>query len=150
MSPEETVLHHEAGHAVVALRLQIPFCVVEVRAGGNGEVSVGVGPLESAGGSESDEEISRWQLFYAGGAAAERLFFGDYRKQGAKVDRAHHEKLEKMRSAERNCAWDLDIQSAMKVLDRESVQKIADALGQHRRLDEEGIHDLLGCKPSWW
>jgi hypothetical protein len=152
IAPDESqrVLYHEAGHALEAVRNRIPFCHVEIMTGENGEVSVGVGPLETPNRAHSQDEIARWQMFYAAGAAAERLFFGDYQDHGTKVDRAHHDRLEKLRSVQRNGAWDLDIQSAMKVLDCESVHKIAEALGQHGKLSEVQVHDLLGCKPCWW
>jgi hypothetical protein len=150
LAPDKRVLYHEAGHAVVGVRLQIPFGPVEVRDGENGEVSVGVGPLESPDRRHSEEEISRWQLFYAAGEAAEQLLFGDHRDYGTTVDRALHERLEKLRSVQRHRAWDLDIQSVVKVLDSEAVQKIAESLGQHRKLSDEQVHNLLGCKPTWW
>jgi ATP-dependent Zn protease len=153
VAPDEShrVLYHEAGHAVVAVRHQIPFLHVERMEGDNGKVEVGVvGPLESPDRAHSQEEIAGWQRFYAAGAAAERLFFGEYRDYGTKADRALHDRLEKLRSIQRDRAWDVDIQSAMKVLDRKSVQKIAEALGQDIKLGEEQVHDLLGCKPSWW
>jgi hypothetical protein len=152
MAPDESnrVLYHEAGHAVAAVRHQLPFRQVRRIDGENGEVSVGVGPLESPDRSHSQEEISRWELFYAAGAAAERLFFGDYREYGTKLDRALYDKLEKLRRVQRTSAWEMDIQSAMKTLDRQSVEKIAEALGQHGKLSEEQVHDLLRCKPAWW
>jgi hypothetical protein len=152
IAPDESnrVLYHEAGHAVVAVRNQIPFMQVHRKDDENGEVSVGVGTLESPDRSHNQDEISRWQLFYAAGAASECLFFGEYREYGTRLDRALHDRLEMLRSVQRTGAWDMDIQAAMKVLDRESVEKIAQALGQRGQLDEEQVHDLLGCKPPWW
>ncbi len=141
---------HEAGHAVMGVRHQIAFLHVERGDGEHGEVPVGVGPLEDdPSRNRTQDEISRWQQFYAAGAAAEMLLFGGYRDYGSRSDRYLHDLLEKRRSPNRNGGWEQDIQSAMKVLDRESVEKIAKELDRHKNLSVEQVYELLGCAPPW-
>jgi hypothetical protein len=38
----------------------------------------------------------------------------------------------------------------MKVLDRESIEKIARALGQQKELTEEEVYGILDCEPTWY
>ena len=73
---------HEAGHAVAGVRLNVPFTHVERGDGEHGAVPVGVGPVDAPDHDWTDDEISRWQQFYAAGAAAEKLLFGEYREYG--------------------------------------------------------------------
>jgi hypothetical protein len=141
---------HEAGHAVVGVRLEIPFLYVERGDGEHGEVPVGVGPLENPGRSRSPSEISRWQQFYAAGAAAEQLLFEGYRDYWASRDKFLHEQLEKLRSQSRADAWDQDVRNALSVLDRESVEKVARALDHHRKLTDVQVYELLDRVPSWY
>jgi hypothetical protein len=141
---------HEAGHAVLGVRLQIPFLRVERGDGEYGEVPVGVGPIEAPEGNWGQDDISRWQLFYAAGAAAEQLLFDGYRDYASRRDRSLHEALESRRRQKRIKGWDEDIQSAMPILDEESVEKVAKELDRQRRLSELQVYRLLGCTPSWF
>jgi hypothetical protein len=141
---------HEAGHAIVGVRLEIPFLHVERGDGEHGEVPVGVGPNEEPRSDWTLEEIARWQQFYAAGAAAERLLFGAYREYGARRDRHLHELLERQWRPGRAGGWDQDIRCAMELLDRASVEKVARELDRQRRLSDEQVYELLDCKPPWY
>jgi hypothetical protein len=140
---------HEAGHAIVGVRLQIPFLHVERGDGEQGEVEVGACPYECPDGDWTQDEISRWQTFYAGGAAAEKLMFDSHREYGSRRDEFLHSELEKRRLPVRSDGWDRDIQSAMALIDRESVQKVASELDRRKKLTEEQAYELLGCAPPW-
>jgi hypothetical protein len=137
---------HEAGHVVLAARHRIPFSHAERGDGDTGEVSVNVGPGEKP----NQDEIRRWQQFYAGGAAAEKLLFGSYFENGSRNDRALHEELEGKRCPRRTGGWDQDVLDAANDLDRESVERIAKELGQRGRLGDEEVYELLGCPPPWY
>lgn len=152
ITPEEhwQITCHEAGHAIVAVRLQISFLYVERGGGEQGEVCVGGGPIEIPENDWTQDEISQWQQFYAAGAAGELLLFGKYREYGSRHDRVLHTKLEERRSSDRNCGWALDVQCAVKVLDRESVEVVAKELDKRKKLTEEQVCRLLGTRPSWW
>ncbi len=143
------VMYHEAGHAVLGVHHQLAFLHVEVKDDDCGEVPIGVGPLENTTRAHSLAEIFRWQLFYAAGTAAELLVFGSRREYGAQCDRALHAKLERMRGAPRSNGWEMDIQSAVKVLDRESVEKIAKALERRKKLSVEQVYALLDRETPW-
>lgn len=149
--PDESwrVLYHEAGHGVVAVRHRMVFEYVEVRENDWGEVPPIGGPLAHPDRTHSTDEIARWQLFYAAGAAAEMLFFGNWREHGAQIDVERHGRLERMRRIPRQDAWGLDIQAAMKVLDRASVVALAEELNCHKKLDVERVYALLRCETPW-
>jgi len=151
LAPEEQwqITCHEAGHAVVGARRQIPFLRVERGDGEYGEVPVGVGPIENPDGSWTEDEISRWQQFFAAGAAAEQLLFGTYREYASRRDRSFHDVLERRWRANRCSGWDQDIQSAMELLDCESVEKVARELDRHGKLSDEQVYELLGCQLPW-
>jgi hypothetical protein len=123
---------------------------VERGEGEDGEVPVGVGPIEDPRHNWTQDEISRWQQFYAAGAATEKFLFGDYREYGSRRDQALHERLEEQRRPNRSAGWEADIQSAIKLLDRESVEKVAKELDLHRKLSDEEVYKLLGCTPPWY
>jgi hypothetical protein len=110
LTPEEEwqITCHEAGDAIVGARLQISFLHVERGDGEHGEVHIGVGPIEDPDGDWTEDEISRWQQFYAAGAAAEKLLFGDYREYASRRDRYLHEVLEKRWRPNRSGAWEKD------------------------------------------
>ncbi len=151
ITPEEAwqITCHEAGHAVTGVRLRFAFLRVERGDGEYGRVDVGVGPIEAPTGNWTEVEISRWQLFYAGGAAAERMLFGDHRQYACRHDHGLHDRLEKHRHQSRNDAWERDIQSAVVLLDRESVEKVAKELDRSGTLSGEQVYQLLGCATPW-
>jgi hypothetical protein len=134
----------------VAVRLQIPFLHVERGDGDYGEVAVGVGPIENPTGNWTQDEISRWQQCYAAGAAAEQLLFGAYRQYASRQDRDRHDVLERTWSQSRRGGWERDVQSAMKLLDRESVEKVAKELDQRQKLSEDEVYELLGYTLPWY
>jgi hypothetical protein len=138
---------HEAGHAVIAVRRRILFEYVQRGKGEHGLVKSCGGPIENPDRPWPQDEIARWQQFYAAGAAAELLLFGTYREYGSRRDRALHEKLEKRRYPSRVNAWKVEIQFASQILDRESVERVAKELERRKKLKYEHVHYLLGCKP---
>ena len=150
-TPEETwrIACHEAGHAVVGVRHKIPIEFIEIGEGENGEVSFSFSPIDRPTGKPSLTEISQWQQAYAAGAAAEQLLFGHYREYGSCHDRNLHNEWEKLRHQMRREGWDRDIHSAIKILDRESVEKVARALVRAEKLSGEDVHKLLGCILPW-
>jgi hypothetical protein len=150
-SPDESrrVYYHEAGHGVVGARRGLAFLHLEVKDGDCGEVPVGVGPLESLDRPHSLDEIAGWQLFYAAGAAAEHLFYGEHSEHGAQADRAIHARLEKIRPAPRSGGWELDILAAIRLLERKCVEKIAAELERSKTLDVERVYELAGCQTPW-
>jgi hypothetical protein len=146
---------HEAGHAVVAVCLGIHFIFVENNGGVHDKVEVGVTPLDltpngkPSGGTQ--DLLLRWQQFYAGGAAAELLLFSKLREEydhfAYGEDRRLHGEYERLRGKNRADAWDQDVRSAMKVLERasiQSLQEVARELGKEKKLDEDKVYDLLG------
>jgi hypothetical protein len=152
ITPEEEwqITCHEAGHAVMAVRLEMSFVRAARGPGEFGEVEVGITPLDDPNRACSQEEIVKWRLFYAGGAAAEVVCFGKYRTYAASRDRALHERLEKLAAGGRVDGWNQDIESAVKLLDREAIAKVATNLARHGQLSEEQIYDLFDRKPPWW
>jgi hypothetical protein len=138
---------HEAGHAVAAVRLKVRFFYVERGTSEQGKVEFGVAPIENPNRKRSEEEISRWQQFYAAGAAAERLLFGHYREYASSSDQRNHAKFEKQYRIGRLNGWDQDIQSVMNVLDCGAIEIVAKELDQQRKLTEEQVYELLGCVP---
>lgn len=140
---------HEAGHALVAARLGIPFTHVERGEGEHGKVEVGVGPIEDPEHNWTLHQISCWQQFHAAGAAAEKFLFGSYREYGVRQDRRQHAKLESRWRPGRSNGWEGDVQSAMNLLDREAIEKIAKELDRRGILSAEEVYVLLDCLPPW-
>jgi hypothetical protein len=144
---------HEAGHAVVAVRLGVPFNYAENGGGTNDIVDVGVAPLE-ASRPRPEVELSNWQKFYAGGAAAELLLFGKLREEHEFLaysrDRHLHGEYERLRGINRTDGWDQDVKSAMSILDGESILKVATELNMRKKISEEEVYAIFDLKPSWW
>jgi hypothetical protein len=147
---QQRLSYHEAGHAVFAVRRKLLFEFAEIKDNGWGEVRCVGGPFDIKDHDFSNDEIACWRQFYAAGAAAERLFYGEHREYGAQRDVTLHATLGLMLRLPRTDDWEESVQAAMKVIDREAVEKVAVALGNHRKLNDEQVHDLLGCKPPWW
>jgi hypothetical protein len=141
---------HEAGHATLAVRYCISFVEVKRGDGEFGELEASGCPLDHPGRSWPQDVISRWQHFYAAGAAAEQLMFGSFRPYAASRDLFLHGRLEELRPECRQNAWNQDIKAALKVLDRDSVEKVAKALACDRKLSDEQVYALFDRKPPWW
>ena len=146
LTPEEAwqISCHEAGHAIAGVRLNLPFMNVIRGEGEHAETPIGNNPINCPNAPWADEAISRWQLFYAAGPAAEELEFGQYRDYAAREDRKLHGWLEKKRKINRIDGWSQDIQAAIKILDRKSIEKVAKELEAHGTLNEEKVYALLG------
>jgi len=160
---------HEAGHAFMAVYGEILFTHVERDGLYYGLVNAVAGPLEFAPNGErrggTPDEISRWQRYYAGGAAAEQLLFGELRGKNADgtdpygFDKGRHRQCEELLGNNRCDGWEQDIQSAKQSLaeNRDSLMKIATALhgkltigsDRRERLTDDEVYNLLGRKPSW-
>jgi hypothetical protein len=138
--------YHEAGHAVVAVKYHLRFEYVEILDGESGESKLFGGPLDNPNLKWREEAISQWQQAYAAGAAAEMLFFGSYRTDGSSSDLRLHGNLEKLRGQNRSDGWDQDIQSTMKILDCDSVEKVASVLNRKKRLSVEQVYELLNLE----
>jgi hypothetical protein len=150
VTPEDAwrITCHEAGHAVAAVRNQIAFSHVERGDGEQGQMVFDHGPIENPTSNWTKEAISRWQQVYAAGAAAELLLFGDYRRYASSRDQRLHDKLEKCWCPDRSGGWEKDIQSALKLLDRESLEKVAEKLERRKKLSGEKVHEILSFKTS--
>jgi hypothetical protein len=141
---------HEAGHAVLAVRFNMSFLSVERGDGAQGQLEACGNPLSNPDRGWSKEVIAQWQQFYAAGAAAELLLFGSYREYACSRDTILHDQLERMRPDGRRDGWAKDVDSAVKLLDRESIEKVAKKLDQERKLTDEEVYQLFGMRPPWW
>jgi hypothetical protein len=152
---EWRVLYHEAAHAVMAVHHELCFQFVEVLGIDNGQTEPAANPIADPDHDWPEDDIAKWQLFYAAGAAAEMQLFGSYRKRGTREDRRLHDELESWREEGRDGGWEQDIQAAGRVLNIEYVKTVANelhrrgALNQPKRLTSEEVYELLGLVPSW-
>jgi hypothetical protein len=138
---------HEAGHAIVGVRLELPLERVLRGEGEKGEVEPAINPIEEPDGDWTPEQISQWRQFYAAGAAAEILLFGRYREYGSRDDRDTHDFLEETWQPNRTHGWDRDIQAALDILDRHSIENVARELDRRGELSEDQVRELLGLAP---
>jgi len=141
---------HEAGHAVQAVKHHFFFEYVQRGEGEHGELKPCECPLDYPDRCWSEDMLSKWQQFYAGGAAAELLVPGRYRPHGLKRDMLLHGNLEAMRQQRRHDAWAKDIHAALQVMDLESIEKVAQKLAEEKKLTDEQVYALFGLKPPWW
>ncbi len=139
-------LCHEAGHAIVATILDIPFNHVEISKGGCGAVDITCGPLDEPD-SCTEKEILQWQQFYAAGAAGETLLCGSYRAYASRQDREMHSQFQAQFLQGRPANWESDIESAIHLLNRDDVEMLANALEDRRQLTDVQVYKLLGRDP---
>jgi hypothetical protein len=140
---------HEAAHAVIAVHHRFDLENVEMIDEENAITRPLGGPIEDLHKVWVVEEVRKWQEFYAAGIAAERLLFGEDRGHGWEVDKELHDKLERRYSRTHINAWEADIENTMKLLDCESVEKVAKELQLTRKLDGDIVYAILGIKPPW-
>jgi hypothetical protein len=146
---------HEAGHAIAACRNGLLFDKLMRGDGDLGMVTVGVdNPRDNPYREWPLADIGKWQQFYTGGAAAERIMFGNNREYASKMDFLIHSDIEKKWRSGRLDGWNDDIAHTMSILDRFSIEKVANTLllarersGTFRRgeLSIEQVCRLLGC-----
>lgn len=147
---------HEAGHAVVAIKLQIPLEQITRGEGTNGEVE----PIHDPSDNCDQKTRARYQLFYAAGAAAERIVFGTERRTFDELvdplegDRKQHERLE---SQERQNAFGIDVEEAIACFGGEDgkkfIERVAALLKERRDKDgrkgqitQEEVAEIIGDK----
>jgi hypothetical protein len=140
---------HEAGHAVVAVKLDVILDYVERGDPRDDRAQPVLDLLNALPHEQTPDRISRYQRFYAGGAAAEVVLFGAYRLPACAEDRRLHRKLEELRDEHRSDAWDLDVQEAVGLLDKNSVEVVAKALHPRGKLIHERVCELIGWILPW-
>jgi hypothetical protein len=141
---------HEAGHAVAAVRLDFNVEFVERGDGEHGETRAIGCPLDHPDRQGPLEAIRQWQQFYAAGAASELLIIGSYREYASARHMFLHGKLENRRTHVRaNGGWSEDIEAVIKILDRESILKVARKLHPKGWLDDEQLYGLFQLVPPW-
>lgn len=140
---------HEAGHAIVAVMYGIPFLHVERGEGEYGVVELGTNPIDDPGGNWNESRLLHLQEFYAGGAAAEVLLFGDYRFYAVTHDKTCHEELKKKLNRCHCRGFEEDVESIANSLDRNAVEKVAKELDKRHRLTIEDVSKIIDCKLPW-
>jgi hypothetical protein len=140
---------HEAGHAVICVRRSILFDYALRGEGDQGIVVLTQGWIKDPREVYSPGQIESLLLYYAGGPAAEEVLFNVHRGAAANHDRSMHAQLEKHRRSKRENGWQQDIQAAIKILDCESVLKVARALHRKKKLINVEVYRILGCDPPW-
>jgi hypothetical protein len=140
---------HEAGHTIVAVLHEIPFDKVLRGDGEEGEVEVGVNPIDDEEIGLSNEQLKQWQEFYAAGAAAERAIFGEERRYAANRDMCHHGKLESRLPANRDLGFEDDVRTVLVQMDASVIRDVAGQLRVRRSLTFDVVAQAMGHTPSW-
>ncbi len=147
---------HEAGHAIVAARLRIPLEKIARGGGTSGQVE----PIHDPVDTSDQNKRADYQVFYAAGAAAERIVFStETRRFDRLVDPLQNDKWqhERLKSQERTNAFKTDIEQAVAclggVVGRTIIERVASLLKERR--DEDGsvghitqdeVADIAGIK----
>jgi len=119
--------YHEAGHALVAKKLNIPLLgvgFVDGHPAGPGGLGIGLV-------NESDMDNP---IFTAGGMAAEEILFGDYEPEGSVSDRAS--------IAHTGASVTNSIKAARELLSREEILLIG------KRIEEFALENDSGYIPE--
>src|SRR5262245_16429055 len=112
---------HEAGHALAAVRLEIPFEFVYRGIGEDGGVELSVSPISDRDHDWSDDDLHQYQLFYVAGRAAERRLFANDRSYAVREDIRFHSELASRRGTLSGlAAFEADAKAGMELLDDES------------------------------
>jgi hypothetical protein len=147
---------HEAGHAIVAIKLDIPLEKITRGEGTKGEVE----PIHDPNDNCDQKQWAKYQLFYAAGAAAERIVFGtedrifDYLVDPLEGDKQQHKRLE---SRERPNAFETDIEKTVSFLGgkeaKQIIYRVATLLKERRNTDgregqitQEEVAEITGDK----
>ena len=86
---------HDAGHAIIAVKLGILFDHVKLGPGPeDGEVPPTFSPFDKESRPAPDD-IPKWRSFYAGGAAAEHIAFDSIRSHAIRCDAKRHDGLKR-------------------------------------------------------
>lgn len=148
---------HETGHAVFAALNE--FYIVKVTLHQNctvddnrdkdekDKVCLRDNPLDDDDYQEKSLDV--WQAYYAAGAAAEYIIFGEIREYATKADECCHKRLsEKHKSSE---TFDEAIKRAVDFLhnQKEKLLMVAEELKKKRVFGTDCVYDLLGIQPPW-
>ena len=126
---------HEAGHAVAACLLDIPFCEVTIIY--KPEVDLGPNPCDYPE-EFSDEERCNYRLVYAAGAAAEGLLFCKRREWATTHDRCCHSRCG-------GTDFEEDASKARQIpgFNRRVLVQVASALEKQHRLSEDEVAKIV-------
>lgn len=126
---------HEAGHAVAAYLLDIAFWEVQITY--HAGVEFTINPLDDPA-DVKDEDLPKYCLAYAAGAAAEDLVFGKRWEWGCKGDRHCHKQS-------RGTDFDADAAQVgqMPGFTRSAVAKVASLLEQRRTITHDDVEQVL-------
>lgn len=143
---------HEAGHAVFAITQRMREMWVEwAKVGENeyGEIQLVATPHDSPDDDWTANQLVRYQLYYAAGAAAEQHLFQQHRLHAIVCDFKLHKELESLLKRNRPTGFDDDIEAAMQSLDPDSVRTVAQNLFESKLLTGEQVAGLIGVTPPW-
>jgi hypothetical protein len=150
---------HEAGHAIAATKLKIPLDKITRGEGTAGEVQ----PTHDADDFYEKQIWADYQIFYAAGAAAERIVFGSEKRMFDEIvdpfrdDKEIHSKLELQG---RENLFETDIVRAISCLGnlngKKAIEGVAALLKQRRDQDgkvgeitQEEAAEIFGDR-QWW
>ena len=142
---------HEAGHAVFAAMQDWPIEHAAVGPNEFGEVSLAHNPIDEPQHLSSDD-YAKWKAYYAAGAAAEHLVFGEIRigAFGGGVSRGND--LDNHRTLCEFESFCSSIERALQTLSKDDVEKVATELQNRRKpskLSGDEVYSIIGRKTPW-
>lgn len=140
---------HEAGHAIIAVKLGVLFEYAELGPGPeDGQVSPIFSPFDKDSRPDS-ADIPKWRLFYAGGAAAEYIAFNSIRRHAIRCDVNHHADLNRICEDKTHASFEASIVLATGQLSVREIYAVADALERTRKLSYDDVCSIVGVTPPW-
>lgn len=133
---------HESGHAIYAVNKKLSIHYVEIGADQYGEVEVLNGPLSGSAKTYTEIDIQNWKEFYAAGAAAKQVVFGEIRRHGIRGDVATCDALCHKFAGNRD-VFNSCIESAIKQLDADTVRLVAKQLVAVRCLLFDEVRTIM-------